>query len=181
MSRYPGLTVDDVASLLELVLEFAKKDRCTPAQAIERLSNVVLANVIGRNSEPPNIALWADRVRNMRLRRNDLFEAPLFRDPAWDMLLELYVAEQNQRDIPVSSLSYASGVSLSTAARHVAELETHRLVHRVRDEQDQRRAVVRPTPKALAAVERAATIIFHEMRWADGGQHRKVIAPEKDA
>lgn len=178
--------MDDVARLLELVLQFAKKDQCTPAQAIERLSNLVLANVIGRTSERPTIAVWADRVRNMRMRRNDLFGAPLFRDPAWDMLLELYVAEQNHRDVPIGSLGYASGVSLSTAARHVAELEKHKLVQRDRDERDQRRAVVRPTAKALLAVESAARIILQEMQRVEPrGQQRSVTvsrnAPENDA
>jgi DNA-binding MarR family transcriptional regulator len=181
MTKYPGLTMDDVARLLHLVIQFAEKDGCTPAQAIERLSNLVLANVIGRTSEQPTIAVWADRVRNMRMRRNDLFGAPLFRDPAWDMLLELYVAEQNDRDVPISSLSYASGVSLSTAARHVAELEKHHLVRRDRDEQDQRRAVVRPTAKALAAIESAASIIFQEMRKVEPrGPSLPHTAPEND-
>lgn len=185
MSRYPGLTVDDVAKLLELILKFAEKDRCTPAQAIERLANLVLANVTGPKTELPSIAHWAERVRLMRMRRNELFGAPLFRDPAWDMLLELYVADQNRRDIPVSSLCYGSGVSLSTAVRQIAELERHRLVQRDRDEQDHRRAVVRPTAKALAAVENAATIILREMQWVDpsrkqqAGQTYPPEAPEQ--
>ena len=185
MNKYPGLTIDDVARLLDLILKFAEKDQCTPTQAIERLSNLVLANVIGRRSEQPTITVWADRVRHMRMRRNDLFGAPLFKDPAWDMLLELYVAEQNRRDISVSSLSYASGVSLSTAVRQIAELEKHKLVHRDRDEQDHRRAVVRPTSKALAAVESAATIIFQDMQWVERrGQQTGVTppnVPENDA
>ena len=167
MSRYSGLTVDDVAKLLELIIKFAEQDRCTPAQAIERLANLVLANVSRPGTDQPTIAVWADRVRIMRMRRNELFGAPLFRDPAWDMLLELYVAGQNDRDVSVSSLSYGSGVSLSTAVRQIAELEKYKLVRRDRDEQDHRRAVVRATPKALSAIESAATIIFREMQRVD--------------
>jgi DNA-binding MarR family transcriptional regulator len=61
--------------------------------------------------------------------------------------------------------------------RQIAELEKHELVRRDRDEQDHRRAVVRPTGKALAAVESAAAIIFHEMQWVEpaGGQKNLIV------
>lgn len=167
MSRYQGLTVDDLSRLLELILKFAEKDQCTPSKAVDRLANLLLSNTGHRRPDQATIAVWADRVRNMRMRRNEIFGAPLFRDPAWDMLLELYVAERSGREIPLKSLCYASGVSLSTAARQIDILEKHELVWRVRDEQDHRRAVVRPTAKALAAVESAGRMIIEQMQWVE--------------
>jgi DNA-binding MarR family transcriptional regulator len=164
MSKYQGLTVDDLSRLLELILKFAEKDECTATEAVDRLSNLVLSNTRRRPGQA-TIAVWADRVRQMRMRRNEIFGAPLFRDPAWDMLLELYAAERSGREIPLKSLCYASGVSLSTAARQIDILEKHELIWRVRDEQDRRRAVVRPTAKALAAIESAGAMIIQQMQW----------------
>ena len=146
--------MDDVARLLELVLQFAKKDRCTPAQAIERLSNLVLANVIGRSNDQPTIAVWADRVRNMRMRRNDLFGAPLFRDPAWDMLLDLLQAEISQLRVPVSSLCIAAAVPATTALRWLKTLVQEGVFVRRADPHDGRRIFVELAPESSQALRR---------------------------
>jgi DNA-binding MarR family transcriptional regulator len=167
MSKYQGLTVDDLSRLLELILKFAEKDQCTPSEAVDRLVNLLLSNGGHGSPDQATIAVWADRVRHMRMRRNQVFGAPLFRDPAWDMLLELYVAERSGREITLKSLCYASGVSLSTAARQLEILEKHGLVRRGRDEQDHRRAVVRPTSRALAAIESVGTMIIEQMQWVE--------------
>lgn len=55
------------------------------------------------------------------------------------MLLELYIADAADRPLSVSSLGYASGVSLPTATRLAVALETQQLVDRERDPLDGRR------------------------------------------
>src|SRR3546814_7771021 len=44
----------------------------------------------------------------------------------WIMLLELYVADTVDKRLPVSSLGYASGVSIPTATRQTIEMESCR-------------------------------------------------------
>ena len=156
-----SLTVADLSRLLQLILDIADKERCTPAEAIHRMA--LLCKPASGTTDRAAIAAYADRVRRMRLRRNELFGAPLFRDPAWDMLLELYVAQHVGREVSVSSLCYASGVPPSTALRQVMRLEEHGLIERQNDDKDNRRIFVNATPKALAAVETAVTMLLrHE-------------------
>lgn len=155
-----SLNVDDLSRLLQLILDIADEDQCTPAEAIERMALLLSPSARSMAPERSKVAALADSVRRMRMRRNELFGAPLFRDPAWDMLLELYVADECGRTVSVSSLCYASGVPPSTALRQVARLEQHGLIERRLDEEDDRRWFVQATPKALAAVETAAAMVL---------------------
>lgn len=84
---------------------------------------------------------WRDlagRIYRFRRARDRLF-GPIFGEPAWDILLDLFVMEAKGARVPVSSACIASGASHSTALRQVDELVRHGLVERVRDEQDKRR------------------------------------------
>ncbi|KTE00774.1 MULTISPECIES: MarR family transcriptional regulator [unclassified Sphingopyxis] len=57
----------------------------------------------------------------------------------WIMLLELYIADAADKPLSVSSLGYASGVSLPTATRLAVGLESKEFVDRDRDAFDGRR------------------------------------------
>lgn len=89
----------------------------------------------------------------MRRKRNDIFGEDLFADPAWDMMLDLYVATKVRRPISVSSCCIASGVPPTTALRWLSELERRDLVRRIDDELDKRRSFVVLTPQAIDMIE----------------------------
>src|SRR5437762_5630979 len=57
------------------------------------------------------------RLLKGRRKRNDFFDATLFADPAWDILLELYAAELGQRRLSVSSLGLCAAIPATTALR----------------------------------------------------------------
>ena len=67
----------------------------------------------------------------------------------WIMLLELYVAD---KQLSVSSLGYASGVSLPTATRLTINLEAQDFVARERDPLDGRRTNVTLAPRGRATM-----------------------------
>ncbi len=69
---------------------------------------------------------------------------------SWIILLELYSADAASRRLSVSSLGYASGVSIATAGRLTQSLEARAIVVRQRDPHDARRTNV-----ALSARGRA--------------------------
>ncbi len=92
----------------------------------------------------------------LRRRREQLFGAHLFSDPAWDMLLDLYVAQQTGRNVSVSSACLASGVPLTTALRWLRRLEHEGLVARDADQTDARRTHVRLTDRAVSRLHRLA-------------------------
>ena len=70
----------------------------------------------------------------------------------WIMLLELYVADTVGKGLPVSSLGYASGVSVPTATRQTTEMESRKLVARERDPHDGRRTNIALTARGRATL-----------------------------
>jgi DNA-binding MarR family transcriptional regulator len=97
------------------------------------------------------------------MRRTELFGAPLFREPAWDMLLELYSAYERGERLSVSALCYASGVPVTTALRQLRQLEKHGLVQREGDPSDNRRYWVIPTARAISGVATAAVTLVNDI------------------
>ena len=80
----------------------------------------------------------ATRMFNARRRRAQFFDPELLSDPAWDMLLDLFIARIRGKWMRTISLCIASGVPNSTALRWIAALEAHDLIER-RGEHDDRR------------------------------------------
>ena len=80
-----------------------------------------------------------------RADRDAIFQAGLFSDPAWEMMLDLAVAEASRRPISVTSLCIASGAPATTALRRIDDLEAAGLVTRVPDCRDRRRIIVQLT------------------------------------
>jgi len=91
------------------------------------------------------------RQRQLRAR---FFEAALFADPAWDMLLDLAAARAEQKQVSVTSLCIASGVPPTTALRWIGQLTAAGLLERVEDEADRRRAFLALSDTAAEAMAR---------------------------
>lgn len=85
----------------------------------------------------------------LRRQRDKIFGGSLFADPAWDMLLDLFVAqEKGLRPVSTSSLCIASAVPATTALRWIETLVQQGLVSRHADPKDGRRVFVRLTDEA---------------------------------
>lgn len=78
-----------------------------------------------------------------RRRRVKLFGADLFGEPAWDILLDLYIATETGKQISVTSACIGAAVPLTTALRWLTMLEARRLIVRENDDRDARRSYVR--------------------------------------
>ena len=104
-------------------------------------------------------ARYVSNVRRYRSRRAEFFEPNLFADPAWDILLELYLANLEQRRISVSSLCAASEVPITTGLRWLAALQAEALTAKRDDPLDGRRVYVSLTPKGFAAMSRFFDIV----------------------
>lgn len=83
-----------------------------------------------------------------RRRRARFFPSDMFADPAWDILLDLYLAEIEQRRTVVSSLCAAAYVPATTALRWITSLVNRGMLTRRADPLDRRRVFVELTPKA---------------------------------
>lgn len=91
------------------------------------------------------------RQRQMRAR---FFDAELFADPAWDILLDLTAARAEHARVSVTSLCIASGVPPTTALRWIRQMTDAGLLERVDDESDRRRAFIGLTDRAAEAMAR---------------------------
>ncbi|MGC6400655.1 hypothetical protein ACNI3Q_08765 [Sphingomonas sp. FW199] len=84
-------------------------------------------------------------IRARRLRER-YFPADLFGDPAWDMMLDLLLAELEHRRVPVSSLCIAAAVPSTTALRWIGQMTQQGLLVREADALDRRRSYITLSP-----------------------------------
>jgi hypothetical protein len=87
-----------------------------------------------------------------RQARNRFFDADLFGDPAWDMLLDLTAAHGEGARVSVTSLCIAAGVPATTALRWLTQMVESGIFVRVPDPSDKRRAFIAMSDKALTAM-----------------------------
>jgi DNA-binding MarR family transcriptional regulator len=161
MGLHTKISVGDIGRLLTLVSDLAEQSGCSTSEAVEQIERLLTPQATGElGRQRTRLADFVARMRRLRVRRNELIGAPLFRDPAWDMLLELFVAQENGRKVTVSSLCYASGVPPTTALRQIARMEEHGLVDRYGDHSDLRRSYVRLTDCATARMSKVAEMLL---------------------
>lgn len=89
-----------------------------------------------------------------RRDRDSFFDNDLFGEPAWDILLDLYIAHSEDRPISVSSAGIAACAPPTTGLRWVAALVERGLVERRQDEKDRRVTYVMLTDQGVLAMER---------------------------
>lgn len=88
-----------------------------------------------------------------RDERDRIFGADLFFDPAWNILLDLYVSEHKGTMVSVSSMCIASKVPSTTALRWLTMLEKRGLVGRRPDDYDRRRSFLFLTDDGRQKIE----------------------------
>ncbi|WOF45827.1 hypothetical protein KNJ79_20760 (plasmid) [Sphingopyxis indica] len=95
----------------------------------------------------PRALANAQRTARRRLLRRQLVGAPdIFGEPAWDMLIELFIHEAEARPVSTSSLCISSGLPMSSALRLLQRLTDAGLVTREADRTDGRRNFIRLDP-----------------------------------
>lgn len=86
-----------------------------------------------------------------RRKRLELFGKELFGEPAWEMLLLLYVSQSTQR-YTVGQLAEASGAPKSTGVRWIDHLEQQGLVEKDQHPTDGRTAFVKLSKRGQEAL-----------------------------
>jgi len=75
------------------------------------------------------LVVTAKELYRIRRKRSKFFSNEMFGEAAWDILLTLYIAAEDD-SITVSAAGAASGVPPTTALRWIAWLEQTGLIHR---------------------------------------------------
>ena len=105
------------------------------------------------NAQEARLALarWLYWSRGLRPRTLD---SDLFGEPAWDLLLDLYIRDKSGSRSSVTSACIGSRAPHTTALRHIAALSRSNWISRVPDEGDKRRFWLALTPQAIAKLDR---------------------------
>ena len=83
-----------------------------------------------------------EAYRDRRLRTKVFEDTSLFGEPAWDILLDLFIASLEGKRVPVTSACIGAAVPTTTALRWIALLEAQGLISRENDSSDARRIFV---------------------------------------
>jgi predicted transcriptional regulator len=134
---------------------------------------------------PWSLCAIAKRVYRSRRERERYLPANLFFDPAWDMLLDLFIASCQSKQLATKGLCLAAGVPPTTAIRYIDALVKAGLVARLDDPRDARRTLVVLTEEGRQAMARYLAnvdLVFPgpgpETTLADFGGHLVSAVPE---
>lgn len=138
-----------------------------PLEPVARLSKITreLAKLVAELERPvhaePCAEVQLDRAElsrtvrrylKMRRERERLFPG-LFGDPAWDMLLLLYVYRAANIPLQVSAIAGLANVAGTTSLRYLDLMIERQLITRSPDPHDRRRIWLVLTPKAETLLE----------------------------
>lgn len=133
----------------------ASVDACQLAKELR----VIASQVVKLSGQTPGPIFSSTKellkeIRGVRKRRTQFFEDELFADPAWDILLELKHAENEQFRVSVSRLCAVAAVPATTALRWITSLENKGMLVRQDDPFDNRRAYISLHSKTSETMER---------------------------
>lgn len=94
----------------------------------------------------------AAEILEERSKRLKLFDQDFFGEPAWVMLLDLYISNSSFKRQSTTSLCFGAGTPATTALRWLSTLERRGLVSREMDPYDRRRTLVDLTMTGKALV-----------------------------
>lgn len=123
------------------------------AAAVEQLGSVVeelrsdfMPQAIEeRTISRRELSVLAQAFYKFRRTRDIVFDFDIFSEPAWDVLLDLFIAKEQGKAVTVSSACAASAVPPTTALRHIDTLVRFGLARRQRDARDARLTLVELT------------------------------------
>jgi hypothetical protein len=98
-----------------------------------------IARLVERKDEEAPAIATAKRILDARRRRSAAFPDISFGEPAWDIMLDLFIAREEGQRVSTSSLCSAAGVPMTTALRWVTKMTADGVLVRTADAQDGRR------------------------------------------
>lgn len=112
-----------------------------------------------------SLAIFAHKMYLSRRDRDKNNSFPgLYSDPAWDILLDLFISHASNKFISVTDASIAGHVAVSTALRWIFNLEKAGLIERKPDKSDKRRCFVMLSEDGLAYMRKALDAMSERMK-----------------
>jgi hypothetical protein len=111
----------------------------------------------------------ASRLYALRRKRDAMLPADLFGEPAWDMLLDLFVQQSQGRRVSITSLCIASAAPQTTALRYITLMEAAGLITRAHCASDQRVVWLTIVPRVFSRLGTYLEDGFARMTAVEGG------------
>jgi DNA-binding transcriptional ArsR family regulator len=103
----------------------------------------------GQVEEPVKARVRAERLYAERRRRDALFPGRLFGEPAWDLLLAMFIARDKGQAMILCKAYHAAGVSDTTGRRLLDRMEEEGLITRRRAPRSRKMRIVELTDLAI--------------------------------
>ena len=117
---------------------------CSLRQLAERLNRTFTRPPDAPETPSPAMLLArAEKLYRLRRQRARHFDDSLFGEPAWDLLLDLFIQGERGAPVSVSSACVAAAVPTTTALRWISTLMSKGLVDRTTDQKDGRRSLIK--------------------------------------
>lgn len=133
----------------EPTIHFSERDR----QDAARLLTLILGEEGARRARLcPNPAAVAEALLEDRKRRARIFNSGMFGEPAWDILLTLYVMDKSGPRLTIGRLTQMVGYAPTTVLRWLEYLDDQELIRRQEHPGDARTSFITLTDKARNAL-----------------------------
>jgi len=117
-------------------------------------------SLVAVDPAPMQLASLAKNIRSARDMRRELLGPDIFGEPAWDILLSLYVASAEEYRMKVSAICNESGVPDTTALRWLDILSQRGLIEKIANPLDARSRYVSLTGEGRRKMEKLLAAIW---------------------
>jgi DNA-binding MarR family transcriptional regulator len=172
--------VDDTdrspAGVAAKTVTFSAEDVRHALRLLRRLTATESTQESGRTSRPARRTSFKDLLAVARLflvvrnGRTKHFPRSMFGEPAWDVLLVLYLNELEDRAPTISSLAKIIGTPVTTTLRWIDYLDQKQLIERQPSDYDRRASTVRLSQRGRSALED----LFSEVLGAMAAMRREI-------
>ena len=131
-------------------VELSPRDR---EDAARLLTLLLGEGVVEERRRDMSLIELAETILDARRRRAEVFNPAMFGEPAWELLLTLFVMDCEGPRLTIGRLTQLAGTKLTTALRWLEYLEDQAFVRREQHPTDARSAFIELTDKARAALE----------------------------
>ena len=130
-------------------VELSPRDR---EDAARLLSLLLGEGVVEARRQDMSLIQLAESIIEARRRRSEVFNPAMFGEPAWELLLTLFVMDRAGPRLTIGRLAQVAGTKLTTALRWLDYLEDQAFIQREQHPTDARTAFIELTDKAREAL-----------------------------